>query len=76
MNGTGTGSLSGLTEEEAKEIHSAFSAGFILFMLLALVVHILVWSIRPWGWLPESHRQVGSLDGSMDFVAAILPFMA
>jgi light-harvesting complex 1 beta chain len=43
-----TGSLSGLTEAEAKEFHSIFMGSFILFTLIAIVAHILVWMWRPW----------------------------
>lgn len=54
-------SLTGLTEDEAKEVHGLFSLGFIGFTLLALVVHLLTWSWRPWGWLPYQ-GQLSSLD--------------
>jgi light-harvesting complex 1 beta chain len=43
-----TGSLSGLTEQEAKEFHGIFMGSFILFTLIAIVAHILVWIWRPW----------------------------
>jgi len=42
------GSLSGLTELEAKEFHKIFVVSFIAFTLIAIVAHILVWSWRPW----------------------------
>ena len=45
---TRTGSLSGLTEAEAKEFHSVFMGSFILFTLVAVGAHILVWMWRPW----------------------------
>lgn len=41
-------SLSGLTENEAKAVHSAFMSGFIGFTAIAIVAHILVWAWRPW----------------------------
>jgi light-harvesting complex 1 beta chain len=43
-----TGSLSGLTEAEAKEFHNVFMGSFILFTLIAIGAHILVWMWRPW----------------------------
>jgi light-harvesting complex 1 beta chain len=43
-----TGSLSGLTEAEAKEFHRIFMGSFILFTLIAIAAHFLVWSWRPW----------------------------
>jgi light-harvesting complex 1 beta chain len=42
------GSLSGLTETEAKEFHKIFVFSFIVFTLIAIVAHFLVWSWRPW----------------------------
>jgi len=43
-----TGSLSGLTEQEAKEFHGIFMTSFIVFTLIAVVAHFLVWQWRPW----------------------------
>jgi light-harvesting complex 1 beta chain len=42
------GPASYLTPEEAKEFHKLFITGFILFTLIAIVAHLLVWSWRPW----------------------------
>lgn len=41
-------SLSGLTDEEAKEFHSIFVSSFLAFTAIAVVAHILVWMWRPW----------------------------
>ena len=41
-------SLSGLTEQEAKEFHSIFVSSFLGFTAIAVVAHILVWEWRPW----------------------------
>ena len=41
-------SLSGLTEEEAREFHGVFTSSFMLFLIVAIVAHILVWGYRPW----------------------------
>ncbi|MBL8953826.1 MAG: light-harvesting protein [Myxococcaceae bacterium] len=43
-----TGSRSGLTEAEAKEVHGFFVTGFIIFTAIAIVAHILAWMWRPW----------------------------
>lgn len=40
--------LSGLTEQEAKEFHGIFVTSFIIFTVIALVAHFLVWQWRPW----------------------------
>ncbi len=42
------GSLSGLTESEAKEFHRIFVVSFLLFTLIAIIAHFLVWQWRPW----------------------------
>jgi light-harvesting complex 1 beta chain len=42
------GSLSGLTANEAKEFHSLFVTSFVVFTVIAIVAHVLVWSWRPW----------------------------
>jgi len=41
-------SLSGLTENEAKEFHRIFMTSFVVFTLIAVVAHFLVWQWRPW----------------------------
>ena len=43
-----TGSLSGMTDNEAKEFHSIFVSSFLGFTAIAVVAHILVWMWRPW----------------------------
>jgi light-harvesting complex 1 beta chain len=43
-----SGSISGLTEREAQEFHRIFVSSFIVFTVIAIVAHILVWSWRPW----------------------------
>lgn len=42
------GSLSGLTEREAREFHSIFLTSFAIFTVIAIVAHVLVWQWRPW----------------------------
>ncbi len=41
-------SLSGLTEEEAREFHGLFTSSASLFVIAVIVAHILVWNYRPW----------------------------
>ena len=40
--------LTGLTATEAKEFHKLFVTGFIIFTLIAVGAHLLVWMWRPW----------------------------
>lgn len=57
-----TSSTSGLTESEAREFHSIFVTSFIVFVVVAIVAHILVWLWRPWLPGPEGYR-TSLLDG-------------
>jgi len=41
-------SLSGLTEDQAKEFHKIFMQSFAIFTGIAIVAHILVWQWKPW----------------------------
>jgi light-harvesting complex 1 beta chain len=40
--------ISGLSEQEAKEIHSGFVQMTALFIGIALLAHVLMWVWRPW----------------------------
>jgi light-harvesting complex 1 beta chain len=52
------GSLSGLSEQEAKEFHRLFMVSFILFTVIAIIAHFLVWQWRPWLPGPEGYAAV------------------
>jgi len=41
-------SVSGLTDDEAKEFHVFYVQGLVGFASIAVVAHILVWAWRPW----------------------------
>jgi light-harvesting complex 1 beta chain len=41
-------SLSGLNEDEARGFHKLFMTSFMMFTIIAIVAHILVWQWRPW----------------------------
>lgn len=53
-----SGSLSGLTESEAKEFHSIFVTSFLIFTAIAIVAHFLVWQWRPWLPGPKGYASV------------------
>ena len=57
-----SGSLSGLTETEAKEFHGIFMTSFIIFTVIAIIAHFLVWSWRPWFPGPSGYAQL--MDGA------------
>jgi len=42
------GSISGLTDDEAKEFHQFYVQGVVGFTAIAVIAHILVWAWRPW----------------------------
>jgi light-harvesting complex 1 beta chain len=56
-------SLTGLTEPEAREFHSIFTTSFIIFTVIAIVAHFLVWQWRPWLPGPEGYRS-SLIDGA------------
>jgi light-harvesting complex 1 beta chain len=41
-------SVTGLTDDEAKEFHSIFSSSATVFFGVVIVAHILAWAYRPW----------------------------
>jgi light-harvesting complex 1 beta chain len=56
-----TGSTSGLTDSEAREFHSIFVTSFIVFTVIAIIAHVLVWQWRP--WLPGPNGYAALTDG-------------
>jgi light-harvesting complex 1 beta chain len=58
-----TGSLSGLTEQEAQEFHAIFIRSFIGFTVVAAIAHVLAWMWRPWLPGPEGYT-TSMLDGA------------
>jgi light-harvesting complex 1 beta chain len=71
MSGLTKGSsASGLTESEAKEFHSIFVSSFIIFTVIAIIAHILVWQWRP--WLPGVNGYSTSLLDGVQFVKSFL----
>jgi light-harvesting complex 1 beta chain len=63
-------SASGLTEPEAREFHSIFVTSFMVFTVIAIVAHILVWMWRP--WLPGPHGYASSLMDGVNIVKSML----
>ena len=66
------GSFSGLTEPEAKEFHGIFVTSFMIFTVIAVVAHILVWMWRP--WLPGV-KGYGLLDGASQMASHALTLL-
>jgi light-harvesting complex 1 beta chain len=41
-------SFTGLTDEQAQELHSVYMSGLRLFSVVAIVAHLAVFIWRPW----------------------------
>jgi len=66
------GSLSGLSEAEAREFHSVFMTSFLVFVVVAVVAHILAWMWRPWLPGPGGYA---SLDDGFAHVGALVSML-
>ena len=64
-------SVSGLTEPEAREFHSIFVMSFLIFTVIAVVAHFLVWQWRPWLPGPEGYTRA-MLDGVTAVASSIV----
>ena len=64
------GSLSGLTENEAREFHGIFVSSFIIFLVIAIVAHILAWQWRP--WLPGASGYAAIVHDAKDVAMAAI----
>jgi light-harvesting complex 1 beta chain len=69
-----SGSLSGLTESEAKEFHSIFVTSFVAFTVIAIIAHFLVWQWRP--WLPGPKGYAELQDGVIQTVNTLISLVA
>lgn len=68
MNGDDNrSSLSGLTDDEAKEFHRIFMTSFIVWVVLCFIAHVLVWNWRP--WFPGAESDAASVIDSVKFAA-------
>jgi light-harvesting complex 1 beta chain len=41
-------SFTGLTDQQAQELHSVYMSGLVLFTIVAVVAHLAVYIWRPW----------------------------
>jgi len=41
-------SFTGLTDEQAQELHSVYMSGLTLFSIVAIVAHLATYIWRPW----------------------------
>lgn len=65
-------SLSGLSEQEAKEFHKLFVVSFIVFTAIAIVAHILAWQWRPWLPGPEGYAMIDAASSAVgSFISSV-----
>lgn len=64
------GSLSGLTESEAREFHSIFMTSFVIFTAIAIVAHILAWMWRP--WLPGPGGYKAAMEATTHYASIVI----
>ncbi len=65
------GNPSGLTDEEAKDFHKIFNTSAIVFVGVAVVAHILVWSWRPW-FPPVGGYTTSALDTVQQIIGSLV----
>jgi light-harvesting complex 1 beta chain len=64
----------GLTENEAQEFHGVFVTSFIIFMVVAIIAHVLAWMWRP--WLPGEEGYSSLQEGVNLALASGLPLIS
>ena len=62
-------SLSGLTEAEAQEFHSLFVGSFLIFTIVAILAHFLVWTWRPWIPGPKGYALLDSVQHALSMLS-------
>ncbi len=67
-----SGSLSGLTEQEAREFHGIFMASFIGFVVVAIIAHFLVWQWRPWLPGPKGYAVLDGMHQSVGYLISLV----
>ncbi len=63
-----------LTEAEAKEFHKLFIMSFLVFTVIAVIAHFLVWSWRP--WIPGPHGYAEVVTGAKLAMSSVTSLFA
>lgn len=66
------GSLTGLSEGEAREFHRIFMQSFIAFVVVAIIAHFLAWAWRPWLPGPKGYAL---FDGARELATTALTML-
>ena len=64
--------LSGLSASEAQEFHKAFVMSFIIFTIIAIIAHTLVWMWRPWIPGPDGYAAVDGVTQVASFLSTLI----
>ena len=64
------GYFSGISDEEAQEFMSYYLMGTIVFVVVAIIAHFLVWQWRP--WLPGLEGYAALTDGAQAVANSVL----
>jgi len=64
------GSLTGLTDQEAKDFHGIFMSSFIIFTVIAVIANFLAWQWRP--WLPGASGYASIVHDAKDVAMAYI----
>ena len=65
-------SLSGMSEQEAKEFHGIFVSSFVIFTVIAVIAHFLAWNWRPWLPGPKGYAMVDSMTVALSHITQYL----
>jgi light-harvesting complex 1 beta chain len=58
-------SFTGLTDEQAQELHEVYLKGFYLFAGVALVAHLLTFVWRPWFAGPDGYAAIEAVSRTL-----------
>ena len=62
-------SPSGMSENGAREFHRLFMTSFLIFTVIAVIAHVLVWMWRPWFPGPDGYSSV--IDGQQTVATSV-----
>lgn len=65
-------SLTGLTEDEAKEFHNVFTTSFLGFTGVAVFAHILAWVWRPWLPGEEGYAMIDGVNSVAQVLSTVV----
>ena len=67
-----SGSLSGLTSGEAQEFHKAFMSSTMIYVVIAVVAHILAWMWRPWLPSADGYSMMDTINSTVSSMQTLI----